>query len=505
MSEAPIFIRTLFFEGKLDPDLVASVAISLTQNELQKFMLNMTQEVNLYTALTSSQCIQEFEEQLVTFMPIQRATIWVKSEDSDFILSPTLKESLILGKTVLTPAFSKSEDISMGDPASFPGFSHDFDLPILRGFQSMLLLPIVDPESHIIAVLQCCGYQNNLNEMQSEFPQYHIDTLKIVRNLCQRKFFSNISKRTIPSNISKIFSQIETSSVSKTSQQISDILQTIFLCEIVEIFEFEDRSKTLIRLIDDIRFKEEDGGISFQAGIIDIPINLSNKQIHPNFKEEIDGKHINQTILSQSLGRGRNHFVITLRGKRNMPGFTPEDIDLIKELSSIICDALRVAKFQEMKERDRMEELHELKMLRLYYDTMNSISSQGMEHWDAVKNAAKEIFNCETLFISMFDGRYMKFYPNEIKCRFEECAAGNAFNSRDTIFTELTEERSKLNLRFYKQFGIKFESSLAFPYRVKGRVIGAIEIINPKKKDIPKDDQLRFGILCSCLMANPEK
>jgi hypothetical protein len=45
------------------------------------------------------------------------------------------------------------------------------------------------------------------------------------------------------------------------------------------------------------------------------------------------------------------------------------------------------------------------------------------------------------------------------------------------------------------------ESSLSFPYRVGGRVVGALEVINPKKSGITVDDQKLFSNLCSCLMA----
>jgi hypothetical protein len=81
-STTPIFIRTMFLEGRLDPNLVSSVAMSLTQNELQKFMLNMTQESNLYSGLNAARGIADFKEQLMTLVPIHRATIWIRPESS---------------------------------------------------------------------------------------------------------------------------------------------------------------------------------------------------------------------------------------------------------------------------------------------------------------------------------------------------------------------------------------------------------------------------------------
>jgi hypothetical protein len=250
LSSTPIFIRTMFLEGTLNPDLVSSVALSLTQNELQKFMLNMTQEINLYSGLNAAQGIADFKEQLMSLVPIHRATIWFRPESSSVLLSPTMKESLTLGQTLLTVGFEKNEDVAMGDPGNFKGFSVDFDLPLLRGCKSMMILPILNQFQEIVPVLRCCGFQNARAEVQSEFTQYYIDVLKIVRDMAQKKFFSSPIPRTIPSNVSNIFAEIDNCSVPKTSQQICRFLQNTFPCEVAEGFEFDDRYRSMVRLTD---------------------------------------------------------------------------------------------------------------------------------------------------------------------------------------------------------------------------------------------------------------
>jgi hypothetical protein len=502
LSSTPLFLRTLCLEGRLDPDLVSSVALSLTQSELQKFMLNMTEEVNLYCALNACQSIPEIEEQMVALIPIDRATVWIKSESSNFVMSQTMKESLEVGQTILTEAFENKQDIVMGDPGNFRGFSVDFDLPLLRGVQSMMLLPIANPNDEVVAVLQCCGFKNEVAAVQSEFPPYYIDVLRIVRDLAQRKFFSAPLPRTVPSNISNVFTDIENCSLQKTSRALCKFLQNAFPCELAELFEFDDRYRVLIRLTDGQRFLEGEGGVSFQAGIIAATINVANNQNHPQFRKEIDGQLVNHAILSRSLHQGRDHFVVTLRAKPNLPAFTTNDVKLLGELSPVVCDTLRLARWLERRDQERTQSLRDLALLNLCCESLACVASQGLDRWATVQAAAKQIFDCETLFICLFDGRYMKFFPTEVQCKFEECAAGTAYNYRDSVVTSVDDDKAKVNPPLYRLLGVQLESSLAFPYRVNGKVAGAIEIINPKKSDVTVEVQKLFSNLCSCIMCN---
>lgn len=502
LNSTPIFLRTLYLEGKLDPDIVSSVSLSLTSNELQKFMINMTQEINFYSALISCHTLAEIEDRLVQLITMKKAIIWIKSEQSDFFVSQSMKEALQLNHTILTESFNSKKDIITGDPANHEGFSVDYDLPLVRGSKSMVMLPILSPTEDVIAIFQCLGYQNSLAEMQTEFPEYYIETLKIVRDMLQKKFFTKPPPRIVPSNVSAMFSGIEKGSLKYTAGQISRFLQNAIPCEAAELYEFDDRYRCLVRLCDDKRFGELEGGISFQAGITTVPINVPHGISHSAFNPDIDGLYNNRSIFSKSIMQGRDHFVLTCRSKPNAPAFYPIDVKLIGELSPIICDALKLSKWIENQSKTLGEMSQELRLLNIVSDSLAQVSTAGKDRWETVRIAASQFFECDALFICLFDGRFMKYTPTEIKSKFEDCCAGTAYNYRETVWTKDDDENSKFNPSLYKQLKVECHLSLAFPYRANGRVCGAIEVINPKRTNISQDELRLFSNLTGCLMAN---
>jgi hypothetical protein len=291
-------------------------------------------------------------------------------------------------------------------------------------------------------------------------------------------------------------------SLQKTSQQICRFLQNAVPCEIAEIFEFDDHHRTMVRLTDGTQYIGSDGGVSYQAGISAAVINVANNQTHPHFRKEIDGQLVNRALLSRSLHHGREHFVVTLRAKPNLPAFTTVDVRLLGELSYLICDALHLARWLESRERDRLETAHKMQLLSLCCSSLTSVAAQGTDRWATVMSVAKQLFVCETLFICLFDGRFMKFYPTDVQCKFEECAAGAAYNYRDTVSMSVADEKSRTNPGLYRQLGVRADSSISFPYRVNGRVAGAIEIINPLRTDVSTEEQKLFSNFCSCLMSH---
>ena len=503
LNTTPIFLKTLFLQGHLDPDLVSNVSLSLTSNELQKFVLNMTSEINCYTSLLSCQSINEIEEKVKSLMPVQYATVWIKSEFANYAISETRKEILTMGQTILTEAFNKKEDLVMGDPANHVGFSVEYDLPLVRGCKSMILLPIVNPNDEIVAVFQVAGYTNELTDMQTEFPQYYIESLKIFRDIIQRRFFTIQPQRKIPSNTSNVFNDIENSSLQKTSAQICKFLQNTIPCESAELYIFDDRYRSLIRISDNKEFGELEGGISFQAGLTTVPIVVAHGQNHPKFNKDIDGHYSNKSIISRSLFQGRDHFVVTLRAKPNSPSFSPADLRLLADLATIICDALKLSKWLSKQAESSDQMKHDIKILTLITNSLSDVTSKGVGAWDAIKEASNEFFQSKQLFICLFDGRYMKYTPKEIKCRFEDCVAGTSYNYRETVYTKAEDENPKFSAALYSQLDVKCESSLCFPYRVNGRVMGAIEIINPKVIDHTTEELKLFANLCSCLLNSP--
>lgn len=500
LSAAPIFLRTMFIEGKLDPDIVTSVALSLTQSELQRFMLNMTQEMNFYTTIQDCSSLNEFELRIPKLIAMQRATIWLKVEHADYLASNTLKSVVPIDQSVVGYVYQKKGDYTCGDPGDFPNFSITYDLPILRGAKSMMLLPITTPSDEIVAVLQLVGIKDRVSERQTEFSPYYVEVFKVVRDLIQKKFFSVPIQRVLPSTVSTIFSNIEKASVKHTVNQISKFFTSTIPCEQCEIYEFDDRYQTLIRLSDDQRFGESDGGVSYAAGISTAAINIPHGHVHPALNSHIDGKFMNRSQISRSLQQGRNHYVLTLRAKPNAPAFSSDDIRLLSEITPILCDALRISSLLENQLKANDSLIREHDFLLNITDIIFNIASNGRDRFAAIVDMARKFFLIETMFICVFDGRYMVYYPTSIKCRFEDCAAGTAYNYRETVYMNPEETKSDFATSLYSQLKVSLKKSISFPYRANGKVTGAIELINPEKDDINDSEQQLFSNLVGTLM-----
>lgn len=502
LNQSPLFLKTMFTEGRLDPDIISSVTLSLTQNELQAFIQNMTQELNIFSAIHLCETFQDAEEQILNLIPLKKVIIWTKSDYSNFVYSPTLRAILTIGKSIVCCPFTEKQDIVTADPGDHPGFNLDNDNPYLRHCKSMMLLPVYWPNGDISSIIQCIGFKDPSTDEQIEFNTYYIEVLKIVRDILQKKFFSKIPDKVVPSNIPSIFNELEKCSLSATVVQITKYLQNEVPCENVELFEFDDRTKIMTRLNDGTTYDEESGGVSYQAALSQTPINISHSAAQETLKKEIDHKSSNKSVLSVSIFYHRQHFVVTLRGKPNEPAFNSLDSQMITSLTPIICDSLKLSKWLEKQADDTAKVKEEMKLMTVVNDTLALVSSNGCDRWEAIKKAAFQFFECDDLFVALFDGRFMKFSPSEVKCKFEECTAGTAYNYRETVNGNPDDENSKFNSKLYEELKVDCKESIAFPYRTGGRVAGAIELINPGQKNIGPDKQKLFSNLCACLLSN---
>ena len=500
ISDTPLFLRTMEMNGKLDPDVMGKIALSLSHAELLKFMHNMTVELNFFSSISSLDSIQSIEEKIPTLVPIQKMYVWTKMENSPYLTSPSLMVVLPIEETICGVPFNEPKDYNYGDPGDFTNFSVTNDLPIIRGAKSMLLLPITNINNDVIAVVQCLGFRNEVTDEQMEFTPYYFELFKIVRDLIQKKFFETAQKRYVPSTVSRIFQDITQCDTKKTAELISNYFMKTVPCEQCDLFEFDDRYRQLVRLSDNSTFDESTGGISFAAGITPGIINVPHGLSHKYFNRSIDGRYANLSILSKSLQQGRAHYVLTLRAKPNVSSFSNEDAQLVMEMNPIVCDALKVSKFTE-EQKLKIEKLtKEKNMMASTVDTVACVAANGTDRFQALVDTAKIVFGAETVFVCIFDGRYMRYYPSEVKAKFEDCASGEAYNYRDTVWTDQTDPRPKYSPMLYDQLKVKRKKSVSFPYRANGRVVGAIELINPTREDIEKEEERLFGNLCGALV-----
>jgi hypothetical protein len=321
--------------------------------------------------------------------------------------------------------------------------------------------------------------------------------------MVEKKFFRGDLKVIIPSNITSVFSEVEKCSLKATLAQITKFLQTGVPCEAADIFEYDDRTQLLLRLSDGRQFTSEDGGISYEATArAPQTINIPHSQAQGSLFEEIDSKMSNRSVLVRSMFHNRQQYIITLRARPNAPSFNSSESRLLTSIAPVICDAVRLSKWLEKQESDVSHVKQQMRFMTIANEAMESVSATGCDRWDAILRAAKQFFECEKLFIALFDGRNMRYVPGNVKCRFEDCTAGTAYNYREPIVGREDNAKSRFNPELYKQLGIEdCQETLAFPYRSGGKVAGAIEIINPKEKGVRVEEQRLFGNLVSCLLA----
>ena len=496
LERAPLFLKTLYNDGKLDPDIISSITIRLTPTDLRRFMLNYSQETNFYGAVMRCNSIYEVEQIITNMLPILKTLIWTWTENTEYIISQTLNDVLPVRNSIVGYALLKEIDIITSDPGNSPGYSVDVDMRLFRNYNSMALFPIISG-GHVFGVLQCLGYTNSILQTQTGFSNYHIEVLKIVRNILQDKFYSHEPEKVVPAEVSTAFDDIYLHSYQKVVKRIEKLLQDLIPCDIAEIYNYNDRRGLITRLSDNTVYNKNSGGVTYAAALMSDPISVPHGKTHPAFNQEIDGRLTNRSIMAKSYLDNRNHYVVTLRAKWKSPAFTPEDLELLDEIAPVMCDNLRLSNILTAKTNNFNNLKRESTIIELTNKILSSFVNTSNDLWTSFRDYAHNIFDCETCFVCIFDGRNMRFFPTTIMYPFDLCIAGESYNFREERKIDLNEQQ--VDTKLYLSLGLKMNTSIAFPYRSFKKVIGSIELINPDPKLVDDFAQKMACIVCSLL------
>ena len=60
----PVFLKAMATTGYIDNEIISSVSISLTSTELQKFLINLTFETNLFSTINVCKSINDVEKKI---------------------------------------------------------------------------------------------------------------------------------------------------------------------------------------------------------------------------------------------------------------------------------------------------------------------------------------------------------------------------------------------------------------------------------------------------------
>lgn len=445
----------------------------------------MTFEMNLFSVLSSSKNPIDFSNNLMLYGGFLSTNVWTIHDQPEFLISESLKSIIPIEESVVGQCIINQQDLILGDPSNHPGFSIVHDLPLLRGVEALGLLPIFNHADKVIAILQIA--QN------TSFNSYTSSLVKLIRDLLTKLFYKSLPTFQIPSESLSLFTDIDKSSITLTASYICKFLQTSIKCEMAEIYELNGQQRTMIRLTDSQVFSEEEDKVVFNC----------IKQInYPHGYEHGQGPYGKKSLFVKSMRQGSNHYILALRGKMLSQVFTPEDIQLVSNVTPLICSTLKLVKWLESEKIQKQNIQNQISEHHCLGDILNSIASNS-DPYQSLLIGAKALFDCETFFYCIFDGRNMCYHPLDIKLKFEDCLAGRAFNYRQGVWFH-KQDNQNFERAFYNNVGLIWRQSFAFPYKAGGKVIGAIEIINPQKTEISIESQTLFGNLCGCLL-NPKK
>lgn len=387
----------------------------------------------------------------------------------------------------MSNVFNKKTDIIVGDPSHLEGFSIINDLPLLRGTQSMLLLPIFSENESIVAVLQVAGFKNPLSGQSAMFPKYFCEVFKIVRDLFQQKFFQSRTSPSFPLGISSIFQTIEENSVTSSVYSITKYFQFTIPCEFFDIFEYDDGYHYLTNLK---THEQIDQGLEFSVGKSKSELNLPY-----GHKEKIENK---RSAYIKSVHSGRYHYIFSFGGKVGSPAFDFDDVKMISDSTPLICFVLEISKILEANEHDTIQKKNFYDYLLVIKNALSNVAKDGKNPNEVLLKIAKDMFHCKSFLIALFDGRNMHFFPSHVKKEFEKCRVGDAYNFREVIIS--SNEKGDIDIDFYKKLGVECSKTFAFPLRYRGKVVGAVDIIDPDCEIIEKDSHELFCNLCGVLL-----
>jgi hypothetical protein len=476
LGRVPIFLRTLFTDGKLDSELVAKLSIQLVPLDLGNFVMNMAQETAFYNRIIRCSRLFDIEKVLRELIPIQRATVWLVTQNPQFLLSESLREVIPIQKSIVGYSILKGQDIRSDNPSFHPGFSVDFDIPLLRDYQSMILLPIISADHSPIGAIQCAGFYNQISERQIPCSEYYAEVITIVRNIAQKKWGNQHESLCLPRAAASILTQFEDTSLRKLVRRFCKFIEDSIPCDLAEIFDFDGTTDTLKRMNDGTQFNQTTGGISFCAVRESGPICLHHGAVDSRLNPQIDSLLANRSILSWSVRSSRFLYVITLRAKNKSPAFLPADFHFLQSFSPLLSAALDVSRFLETYTDKAMTQAKRRHIVEVTVAGLEKWANSRRNAWGILRETARHLFESDDCLVCQAGGIEIEYLPKGIRSAIEKCPAGQAYNARQIVIYEGGDEYP---IGLYKRLQVRMRCVIAFPLRNEGKVVGAIELINP--------------------------
>ena len=187
----PIFLGALINDKKIDQNIVNLILKNISKDDLYFFMNTMATELTLHSSLVSSYTLHDVENNISKILFFKKVLVWYKPYNSDYLISPTLREIVPLNRSIVGYCSLKQKKLITNDPAMSPGFDIDYDLPILRGSESMALYPVISDFGDVSGVIQFVDLQSQDKADILPISKYEQSLLKLVTKLVKRQIFTD--------------------------------------------------------------------------------------------------------------------------------------------------------------------------------------------------------------------------------------------------------------------------------------------------------------------------
>lgn len=206
LFKKPLFLATLVNDGKIDNKILNSILPNISKDDLFAFMNTMTTQLTLHSSLAASYTFTDIEQNLSKILSFKKVLVWYKPYNSNFLISPTLKEIAPLSRSIAGYCALRQKKVITDDPAMSPGFDIDYDLPILRGTESMAIYPVISDYGDVSGVIQFVDLQSQDKSDILPISKYDKSLLKLAVKLSKRQIFKDEgSDLYFPKEIAQLF------------------------------------------------------------------------------------------------------------------------------------------------------------------------------------------------------------------------------------------------------------------------------------------------------------
>jgi hypothetical protein len=417
LDKYPLFFRSLYFQTSIDSSQISRIVSALRSNDLKLFVTRMAAEMSLFGSISTVRTVADLEDALMRNIPIQSAVFWVRGDNADFLLSLTTNQVLSMQHSIVGTCLETAKLIVTDDPANHELFNYEYDLPLLRGASSMILLPVISEVGDPLGVIQCVDLFEPATQLRLPFSKYYVRLLKLVRDLVRGRFTRDRDRTDalLGCEVAEILTDFRpTISLRDICLRISAFVRKLVDCQVVDIYEYVARGRTIINLTDGAEYHDTAGGIAYLAAVKLRPIFVAHGLARLVKTSPLDHRLTNCSVLAQSFAHREHQYIFVLRSKWLQPAFFPADAQALQDNATVLCQCLHLAQTV----RTRVEEDLDLRRLtdieRTSIEALDRYIREPAGRWAIVGDFATKMFGTQRCIVAVYEGCRMHFLGTDV-------------------------------------------------------------------------------------------